>query len=104
MEAVRPYTRQVLPSLKPVNVNYFLSVKNMLEEGSSERDHITLNTTIYCVKKQQIVKRKFIHEPATIVTYIIIVHTEKKSTQPTANIRSWVKTIIFALKHRLTVK
>ena len=33
MEAVQLYTRQVVPSLKPVNVNYFLSVKNMLEEG-----------------------------------------------------------------------
>ena len=98
MEAVRPYTKQVVPSLKPVNANYFLAVKNMLE------DHFTLNTTKYCVKKQQIVKRKFIHEPATIVTYIIIVHAVKKSTQPTANKRSWVKTIIFALKHRLAVK
>ena len=26
MEAVRLYTRHVMPSLKPVNVNYFLSV------------------------------------------------------------------------------
>ena len=37
-----------------VNFNYFLSVKNMLEEGLLEHDHITLNTPIYCVTKQQI--------------------------------------------------
>ena len=37
-----------------VNFNYFLSVKNMLEEGLLEHDHITLNTTIYCVTKRQI--------------------------------------------------
>ena len=30
-------------------------------------DHITLNTTIYHVTKQQIDNRKFIHEPTTIV-------------------------------------
>ena len=45
MEAVQPYTTQVMPFLKSVNFNYFLSVKNMLEEGLLEHDHITLNTT-----------------------------------------------------------
>ena len=64
MEAVRLYTTQVMPVLKPVN---FLSVKNMLKEGLLEHDHITLNTTVYCVTKQQIDNRKFIHEPKTIV-------------------------------------
>ena len=29
MEAVRTYTAQVMPSLKAVNFNYILSVKNM---------------------------------------------------------------------------
>ena len=55
-----------MPALKPVN---FLSVKNMLEEGLLEHDHITLNTTVYCVTKQQIDNRKFIHEPKTIVLH-----------------------------------
>ena len=49
MKVVRPYMTQVMPFLKPGNVNYFLSVKNMLEAGLYEHDHITLNTTIYCV-------------------------------------------------------
>ena len=61
MEAVRPYMTQVIPSLKPENFNYFLSVKNMLEEGLLEFDHITLNTTIYCVTKQQIENRTSFH-------------------------------------------
>ena len=46
---------------KPVNFNYFLSVKSMLEEGLLEFDHITLNTTIYCVTKQQIENWTFFH-------------------------------------------
>ena len=66
MEAVRPYTSQVMPSLKPVNFNYFLSVFYMLEEGLLELDHTTLNTTIYCTTKQQIDNRKLIHEPKAI--------------------------------------
>ena len=48
-------------SLKPVNFIYFLVVKNMLEEGLLEHDHITLNTIIYCVTKQQTDNQKFIH-------------------------------------------
>ena len=50
-----------------VNFNYFLSVKNMLEEGLLEHDHITLNTTIYCVTKQQTDNWNFIYELTTIV-------------------------------------
>ena len=46
MEAVRPYTTRVMPSLK--------TVKNMLEESFLEHGHVTLNTTVYCVTKQQI--------------------------------------------------
>ena len=33
---------QVISSLKPVNFNYSLSVKNVLEEGLLEHDHITI--------------------------------------------------------------
>ena len=44
MEAVRQYTTQVMPSLKPVSFYYLLSVK--LEEGLLEHDHITMNSTI----------------------------------------------------------
>ena len=42
-----------------VNFNYFLSVKNMLEEGLLGHDHVTLNTTAYYATKQQIDNRKF---------------------------------------------
>ena len=56
MEAVRLYTTQVMPALKPEN---FLSVENMLEEGLLEDDHTTLYTTACCVTKQQIDNRKF---------------------------------------------
>ena len=70
MEAVRPNTTQVMSSLKPVNFNYFLSDKNMPEEGLLEHDHVALNTTIYCLTKQlQIDNRKFVHEPTTIVLH-----------------------------------
>ena len=57
VEVVRPYTTQVMQSLKAVNFNYFLSVKNMLEEGLLEHDHIALNTTIYYVTKQHKITR-----------------------------------------------
>ena len=63
---------QVMRSLKPVNFNYFLSVKNMLKEGLLERDHVTLNTTMYCVTKQLIDNRKTIHEPKTIVLHKLL--------------------------------
>ena len=65
MEAIRTYTTQVMPSLKPVNFNCFLS--DMLEEGLLEHHHISLNTTIHCATKQQIDNWNFIHEPTTIV-------------------------------------
>ena len=60
---------QVMRSLKPVNFNYFLSVKNMLEEGLLEHDHITLNTTMYCVTKQLIDNEQIIHELMTIMLH-----------------------------------
>ena len=34
----------------------------MLEEGLLEHDHITLNTTMYCVTKQLIDNQQIIHE------------------------------------------
>ena len=43
-----------------MDFNNFLSVKNMLEDGL-ERDHIAVNTTIYCVIEQQLDNHKFIH-------------------------------------------
>ena len=51
MEAVLPNMTQVMSSLEPVNFNQFFSVKNMLEEGLLEHDHIALTATIYCVTK-----------------------------------------------------
>ena len=44
----------------------------MLEEGLQEHDHITLNTTIYCVTKQQIDNRKLIYEPTAIMLYKLL--------------------------------
>ena len=41
----------------------------MLEAGL-ERDHITVNTTIYCVIEQQLDNRKFIHEPMTTINRV----------------------------------
>ena len=55
------------PSLKPMNFNYFFSVKNVLEESLIQHDHIILNTAIYCATKQPIDNQTFIHEPTTIV-------------------------------------
>ena len=66
MEAIRPYTTHVMPSLKPVNFNYFPLLKNVLKEGLLEHEHIALNTTIYYVTKQQIDNWKFSHKPTTI--------------------------------------
>ena len=51
-------------------LQFLPSVKNMLEEGLLEHDHVTSNTTTYCVTKQlQIDNRKFVHEPTTIVLH-----------------------------------
>ena len=58
----------------------------------------------YCITTQQIDNRKFIHLSTTIVSDINYRATREKSTQPTAHRRSSMTTIIFALKHRLTVK
>ena len=73
MEALQPYTSQVISSLKQEKFSYFLSVENMSEEGLLEHDHInTLNTTIYCVTRQQVDKRNFIHETMTIFLHELL--------------------------------
>ena len=41
----------------------------MLEEGLLEHDHITLNTTMYCVTKQLIDNEQIIHELTTIMLH-----------------------------------
>ena len=46
-----------------VDFDYFLSVKNMSEEGL-EHDHITANTTIYCVIPLQL-DNQTIYDPMT---------------------------------------
>ena len=40
-----------------MNLNYFLSVKKMLEV--LQHDHITVNTTIYCVIQQLLFMSRF---------------------------------------------
>ena len=73
MEALQPYTSQVISSLKQEKFSYFLSVENMSEEGLLEHDHInTLNTTIYCVTRQQVDKQNFIHEAMTMFLHKLL--------------------------------
>ena len=72
MEAVQPYMSQVISSLKQEKFSCFLSVENMSEEGLLEHDHITLNTTIYCVTRQQVDKRNFIHKTMTIFLHELL--------------------------------
>ena len=58
-----------------VDFNCFLLVKNMSEKGL-ERDHITVNTTIYCeIQWLQLDNQKFIYKP---ITTIYRVSREKK--------------------------
>ena len=73
MEALQPYTSQVISSLKQEKFSYFLSVENMSEEGLLEHNHInTLNTTIYWVTRQQVDKQNFIHEPMTMFLHKLL--------------------------------
>ena len=87
MQAVRPYTTQVMPSLKPVYFNCLLSVKNGLEEDLLEHDHITLNTTMHYVRKQQIENGEFTHQQTTIVLPSNYRVSHEKNTQSAANKR-----------------
>ena len=50
MEAVRTYTAQVMPSLKAVNFNYFLSAKNKFSVQYSPRFRV--NDTEYSILTQ----------------------------------------------------
>ena len=57
-----------------VDFSCFLLVKNMSKKGL-ERDHITVNTTIYCEILLQLDNQKFIYKP---ITTIYPVSREKK--------------------------
>ena len=60
-----------------VDFNCFLLVKNMSEKDL-ERDHITVNTTIYCEIPLQLDNQKFIYKPITTI-YRISREKEKDS-------------------------
>ena len=60
-----------------VDFNCFLLVKNMSEKGL-ERDHITVNTTIYCEIPLQLDNQKFIYKPITTI-YRVSREKEKDS-------------------------
>ena len=53
----------------------------MLEEGLLERDHVTLNTTIYCVTKQMQINNQSRRQSC----YINYRASREKTTQPTEN-------------------
>ena len=65
-----PYTTKMMPSVTKHRVvfNCFLSVKNihMSEEGL-ERNHITLNTTIYCAIPLQLYIQTFVYVRMTTI-------------------------------------
>ena len=62
---------------------------HMSEEGL-EREHITVNTTIYCVIPLQLYPQKFIYKPMTTIYRV----SRGKKIQPTDNEESSLKTII----------
>ena len=74
-----------------VDFSCFLLVKNMSEKDL-ERDHITVNTTIYCETPLQLDNQKFIYKPITSVSH------EKKRIQPSFSKMSPMKTMILVLK------
>ena len=77
-----------------VDFNCFLLVKNMSEKDL-ERDHITVNTTIYCEITLQLDNQKFIYKP---ITTIYRVSHGKKRIQPSFSKMSSIKTMIRVLK------
>ena len=84
------------------DLNHFLSVKNMSEEGL-EHDHITVNTNMYCEILLQQDNQKFIYESQWQLP-IVYVSREKKTFS-----RPLIKNIInqnnnSCLKRPLTVK
>ena len=77
-----------------VDFNCFLLIKNMSEKGL-EREHITVNTTIYCEILLQLDNQKFIDKP---ITTIYRVSREKKRIQPSFDKMLSMKTMILVLK------
>ena len=77
-----------------VDFSCFLLVKNMSEKGL-EREHITVNTTIYCEILLQLDNQKFIDKP---ITTIYRVSREKKRIQPSFDKMLSMKTMILVLK------
>ena len=61
-----------------------------MSEGGLEREHITVNTTIYCVIPLQLYPQKFIYKPMTTIYRV----SRGKKIQPTDNEASSLKTII----------
>ena len=74
-----PYTTKMRSSVTKqlVDFNCFLLVKNMSEKDL-ERDHITVNTTIYCEIPLQLDNQKFIYKPIT--TIYRVSHEKKKDS------------------------
>ena len=91
-----PYTRKMKSSVTKqlVDLSCFLLVKNMSEKGL-EREHITVNTTIYCEILLQLDNQKFIDKP---ITTIYRVSREKKRIQPSFDKMLSMKTMILVLK------
>ena len=71
-----PYTTKMKSTVtkRLVDFSCFLLVKNMSEKGL-EREHIKVNTTIYCEILLQLDNQKFIDKP---ITTIYRVSREKK--------------------------
>ena len=71
-----PYTTKMKSTVTKQLVDFscFLLVKNMSEKDL-EREHITVNTTIYCEILLQLDNQKFIYKP---ITTIYRVSREKK--------------------------
>ena len=78
-----------------VDFNCFLLVKNMSEKGL-EREHITVNTTIYCEILLQLDNQKFIDKPIT--TIYRVSREKKKRIQPSFDKMLSMKTMILVLK------
>ena len=67
-----------------------------MSEEDLERDHITVNTTMYCVIPLQLYLQKFIYKPMTTIYHV----SREKKNQLTVNEISSLKTIILVLKDR----
>ena len=67
-----------------------------MSEKDLERDHITVNTKIYCETQLQLDNQKFIYKPIT--TIYRVSHEKKKRIQPSFSKMSPMKTMILVLK------